>query len=118
MKNSMYTSTIGIILIILGIMLLFCGSLPMENKVEDNKLVVKYIIGKNVIDLSQAVFLPIPEECNDKLIRVGGTSIGKKRSGYFRSRNSGNKYQLFISGKGKKSYFEIGDERYLVDGIE
>ena len=119
MKNiSIMTITIlGTALIIAGASLLILGTLPMQNTVEGKELVVKFVIGKKVIDLSDAVVKPIPEDVTHNIIRVGGTSIGKKHSGHFMNRKSKTKYQFYLTGKGEKTYFEIGDKKYLVDGV-
>ena len=46
-------------MLIVGAVLLVMGTLPMENKIEGNELVVKFLIGKKVIDITDAVFMPI-----------------------------------------------------------
>ena len=115
-RHSMIIYTISITLIIIAALLMIVGTVPMENKLENNTLTVKYILGKDTIDMTHAKFLPLPEGMNN-LIRVGGTSIGKKRSGNFKNMKTGTKYKLFITGKGEKVYFEIGDKKYIVDDI-
>lgn len=119
MKNiSIMTITIlGTALIIAGASLLILGTLPMQNTVEGKDLVVKFVIGKKVIDISDAVVKPIPEDATHHIIRVGGTSIGKKHSGHFMNRKTKTKYLFYLTGKGEKTYFEIGDNKYLVDGV-
>lgn len=119
MKNiSIMTITIlGTALIIVGASLLILGTLPMQNTVEGKELVVKFVIGKKVIDISDAVVKPIPEDATHHIIRVGGTSIGKKHSGHFMNRKTKTKYLFYLTGKGEKTYFEIGDKKYLVDGV-
>jgi hypothetical protein len=119
MKNiSIMTITIlGTALIIAGASLLILGTLPMQNTVEGKELVVKFVIGKKVIDISDAVVKPIPEDATHHIIRVGGTSIGKKHSGHFMNRKTKTKYLFYLTGKGEKTYFEIGDKKYLVDGV-
>lgn len=54
---------------------------------------------------------------NHNIIRVGGTSIGKKHSGNFMNTKTKNKYIFYLTGKGEQVYFEIGDKRYLVDDL-
>ena len=81
MKNIMGTSVLASVLITIGCVLLVLGTLPVENKIEGKNLIVKYVIGKKVIDISDAVVMPVPEDVNHNIIRVGGTSIGKKHSG-------------------------------------
>lgn len=119
MKNiSIMTITIlGTALIIAGASLLILGTLPMQNTVEGKELVVKFVIGKKVIDISDAVVKHIPEDATHHIIRVGGTSIGKKHSGHFMNRKTKTKYLFYLTGKGEKTYFEIGDKKYLVDGV-
>ena len=114
----MWTSSLAGILITLGCVLMVLGTLPMENKLEGNKLTVKFIIGKEVIDMTGAQFLPVPDDALHNVIRVGGTSFGKKHSGNFRNRRTGTKYKFFLTGKGEKVYFEIGDKKYLVDDVK
>ena len=90
----------------------------MENSLNDNKLTVKYIIGRTTIDITGAEFKPVPEEALHNIVRVGGTSIGKKHSGNFRNYKTGTRYKFYLTGKGDKVYFEIGDKKYLVDDIQ
>ncbi len=113
----MLTSTLAAILITIGAVLLVLGTLPMENKVEGKNLVVKFVIGKKVIDISDAVVMPVPDEVNHNIIRVGGTSIGKKHSGNFMNTKTKTKYKFYLTGKGERTYFEIGSDKYLIDGI-
>lgn len=116
-KKIMLTSTLAAILITVGAVLLVLGTLPMENKVEGKNLVVKFVIGKKVIDISDAVVMPVPDEVNHNIIRVGGTSIGKKHSGNFINTKTKTKYKFYLTGKGERTYFEIGSDKYLIDGI-
>ncbi len=116
-KKIMLTSTLAAILITIGAVLLVLGTLPMENKVEGKNLVVKFVIGKKVIDISDAVVMPVPDEVNHNIIRVGGTSIGKKHSGNFMNTKTKTKYKFYLTGKGERTYFEIGSDKYLIDGI-
>ena len=85
-------STIAAILITVGVVLLVLGSLPVENRLEGNTLTVKFIIGKKVIDMTDARFMPVPEEVNHNIIRIGGTSLGKKHSGNFMNTRTKTKY--------------------------
>lgn len=116
-RKIMGISTIAAILILMGSVLLVLGTVPMKNKIEGKNLVVKYIIGKDVIDLSDAVFLPVPDDVNHNIIRVGGTSIGRKHSGNFKNIKTKTKYKFYLTGKGERTYFEIGTTKYLVDEI-
>ena len=116
-KKIMLTSTLAAIFITVGAVLVVLGTLPMENKVEGKNLVVKFVIGKKVIDISDAVVMPVPDEVNHNIIRVGGTSIGKKHSGNFMNTKTKTKYKFYLTGKGERTYFEIGSDKYLIDGI-
>ena len=116
-KTIVLISVIAPILIIIGVVLLVLGSLPVENNIEGNNLVVNFVIGKKTIDISDAVVMPIPEDVNHNIIRVGGTSVGKKHSGNFMNTKTKVKYQFYLTGKGQRTYFEIGNNKYLVDGI-
>ena len=117
MKRNMGISTLAAILITAGVILLIFGTVPMENRLEDNKLTVKCMIGKKVIDMTDAHYYPVPEETANNIIRIGGTSIGKKHYGNFMNTRTKTKYLFYLTGKGEKVYFEIGDKKYLVDGI-
>ena len=118
-KNNkiMLTSTLAAVLITVGAVLLVLGTLPMENKVEGKNLVVKFVVGKKIIDISDAVVMPVPDEVNHNIIRVGGTSVGKKHSGNFMNTKTKTKYRFYLTGKGERTYFEIGSDKYLVDGV-
>ena len=117
MNKIMGISTIAAILITFGVILLVLGSLPMENRLEGNTLTVNFIIGKKIIDMTDARFMPVPEEVNHNIIRIGGTSLGKKHSGNFMNTRTKTKYLFYLTGKGEKVYFTAGGKRYLVDGI-
>ena len=117
-RKIMLISVIAPVLIVVGVVLLVLGSLPIENSIEGNDLVVKFIIGKKTIDMSDAVVMPMPEEINRNIIRIGGTSVGKKHSGYYMNVKTKTKYIFYLTGKGKRTYFEIGNDRYLVDGVD
>ena len=110
----MWTSILAPILIVMGVTLLVLGSLPIKNTIEDNTLIVNFIIGKKVIDVSGAKFLPVPDDVDKNLIRrTNGTSVGKKKSGHFK--NTKTKYIFYLTGNGERVYFEIGDKKYLID---
>ena len=113
----MSISLIAGVLIIAGSLLLVLGTVPVKNTLEGKTLTVKYIIGKQTIDMTDAHFYPVPEDALHHIIRVGGTSIGKKHSGNFMNTKTRTKYKFFLTGQGDKVYFEIGDKKYLVDGI-
>ena len=113
----MLTSTLAAVLITVGVILLVLGTLPMENKVEGKNLVVKFVIGKKIIDISDAVVMPVPDEVNHNIIRIGGTSLGKKHSGNFMNTKTKTKYKFYLTGKGERTYFEIGCDKYLIDGV-
>ena len=108
-------SLLASLLILAGCILLVLGTLPMENKIEGNTLTVRFIIGKKTIDLTDASFFPVPD-IDHKMIRVGGTSIGKKHSGNFVNTRTKAKYKLYLTGKGERKYFEIGNDKYIIDG--
>lgn len=116
-KKIMLTSILAAVLITVGAVLLVLGTLPMENKVEGKNLVVKFVVGKKIIDISDAVVMPVPDEVNHNIIRVGGTSVGKKHSGNFMNTKTKTKYKFYLTGKGERTYFEIGSDKYLVDGV-
>jgi len=118
MNRIMGISTIAGILITIGAILLILGTIPVENKLERDTLTVRFIIGKKVIDMKDAHYFPVPEDATNHIIRVGGTSIGKKHSGNFMNTRTRAKYKFYLTGKGEKTYFEIGKDKYLIDGLK
>ena len=74
-KRIMWTSIFAPILIVMGVALLVLGSLPIKNTIEDNTLTVNFVIGKKVIDITDALFLPVPDDV-DKLQTLPG--VGRK----------------------------------------
>ena len=116
-KKVMTTSFLATILIIASTILLVLGSIPVQNSLIDNTLNVNFIIGKKVIDVTDAKFLPVPDDVNKNLIRTNGTSVGKKKSGHFKNTKTKNNYIFYLTGNGERVYFEIGDKKYLIDGV-
>ena len=116
-KKVMTTSFLATILIIASTILLVLGSIPVQNSLIDNTLTVNFIIGKKVIDVTDAKFLPVPDDVDKNLIRTNGTSVGKKKSGHFKNTKTKNKYIFYLTGNGERVYFEIGDKKYLIDGV-
>lgn len=112
-----WISTLAAVLTIAGCGLLLLRTLPMENRMEGNNLVVKFVIGRKVIDMSDAVVKPVPDEVGQNIIRIAGTSVGKKHSGNFMNTKTKTKYKFYLTGKGERTYFEIGKDKYLVDGV-
>lgn len=41
----------------------------------------------------------------------------KKHSGNYMNVKTKTKYRFYLTGKGERTYFEIGDDKYLVDDI-
>lgn len=117
LKNIMSITVLATIMTFAGVILLVLSTLPVENKVEGKELIVKYIVGKKVIDITDAVVMPVPEDVKHNIIRVFGTSIGKKHSGHYMNTKTKTKYLFYLTGKGEQTYFEIGDKKYLVDGV-
>ena len=113
----MTTSALATTIIILGVTLLVLGSIPTKNTIEDNTLTVHFLIGKKVIDITGAKFMPVPDDVDRNLIRTNGTSVGKKKSGHFKNTRTKNKYIFYLTGNGERVYFEIGDKKYLVDNV-
>ena len=117
MKKIMSVSIIATILVIAGSILLILSTFPVKNTLEGNTLTVKFALGSKKIDMTQAHFYPVPEDATHHIIRVGGTSIGKKHAGNYMNTKTRTRYKFYLTGKGEKTYFEIGKEKYLVDGI-
>ena len=117
MTHIMSISVIAGILISVGCVFLVLGTVPVKNTLNGNTLTVKYIVGKETIDMTDAHFYPVPEDATNHIIRIGGTSIGKKHSGNVMNTKTRTKYKFYLTGHGEKVYFEIGNKKYLVDGI-
>ena len=113
----MTITLLATILIIGGTALLVLGTVPVKNTYDGKTLTVNFIIGKQTIDMADAQFIPVPDEVNHHIIRVGGTSIGKIHSGNFMNTKTKTKFKFYLTGKGERRYFEIGDKKYLVDGF-
>lgn len=113
----MTITLLATILIIGGTVLLILGTVPVKNTLEGNTLTVHFILGKETIDMTDARFMPIPDEVSHNIIRIGGTSIGRIQSGNFMNTKTKTKYKFYLTGKGERRYFEIGDKKYLVDDI-
>ena len=117
MKKIMWISIISGTMITVGVILLLLSTLPMMNTLEGNTFTVNFVIGKKAIDMTDACYMPVPEDVKHDIIRVGGTSIGKKHSGHFMNYKTRTKYIFYLTGNGEQTYFEIGPKKYLVDGI-
>ena len=113
----MTTSALATAIILIGVTLLVLGSIPTKNTIEGNTLTVHFIIGKKVIDITGAKFMPVPDDVDRNLIRTNGSSVGKKKSGHFKNTKTKNKYIFYLTGNGEKVYFEIGDKKYLIDNV-
>ena len=114
----MTTSALATAIILIGVILFVLGSIPTKNIIEGNTLTVHFVIGKKVIDITGAKYLPVPDDVDHNLIRTNGTSVGKKKSGHFKNTKTKNKYTFYLTGNGKRVYFEIGDKKYLIDNID
>lgn len=117
MNRIMWISILSGLLITAGVILLVLGTYPVKNTLDGNTLTIKYLIGKDKIDMTNAHFYPVPDEVNHNIIRIGGTSIGKKHSGNFMNTRTRTRFKFYLTGKGERKYFEIGNTKYLVDGI-
>ena len=116
-KVIMWTSVLSPVLIVLGVVLLVLGSIPKECKIENDTLTVKFILGKKVIDLEGAQFMPVPDDVSHNIVRTNGTSVGKIHSGHYKNIKTKNKYIFYLNGKGERVYFEVGGQKYLIDNV-
>lgn len=114
----MTTETLACIAIVLGAILLILCTFPKKNTLDGNRLTVKFVIGRKVIDMTGAQFKPVPEETQRNILRACGTSVGRFKSGFFYNYKTRTMYRFYLTGKGKQSYFEIGNKKYLVDSIQ
>ena len=115
MHSLMWTTTIIIALIIIAAAYLVISTVPMKNEINAKTLTTHFILGKKTLDISHAVFKPVPEDACNNIIKVYGTSIGKKMFGRFKNYKTKTKYYFILTGNGDKKYFEMGDKKYLID---
>jgi len=114
----MTTITVISVLLVLGAIYAILRSLPVGNTISGNVLTVKTVIGSSTIELEDGFrIVPVPDDAKEKLIRVFGTSVGKKRSGKFRSLKTKRLFYFYTCGKGELSCIESGDNLIIVDGI-
>ncbi len=86
---------------------------------EDNKIVLKPIIGKSrVIPFSEATEYGLTDSLLNNLVRTNGMELGRYRSGCYEDKATGQKFYLFMSGKGERKCFEYEDCIYVVDSWE
>ena len=114
----MVAETFACIAVILAAILLILRTFPKKNTLQGDRLTVKFVIGRKVIDMGYAKFKPVPEDTQHNILRACGTSVGKYKSGFFYNYKTRTMYRFYLTGKGRQSYFEISDKKYLVDGIE
>lgn len=118
MKTRINLSKTATVLIILAAVVLLFATLPVENRIEDQTLTVKFMIGKKQIDLSGAEVHPVPNGFLDDLKRLSGSNMGKIKSGRFKNVRTDSVYQVYVSGKGELRYINSGDRDYIVDIVD
>lgn len=111
----MWTSTIVIAVIICAAAYLVVSTVPMRNEIKGKTLTTHFILGKQTLDLTDAVFKPVPEDACQNIIKIYGTSIGKKMFGRFKNYKTKSKYYFILTGNGDTEYFEIGEKKYLIN---
>ena len=62
MSRIMWITAISTVMILAGVTLLLLSTIPMENKIEDNTLTVKYIIGEETILVNRPTCSPPPRK--------------------------------------------------------
>ncbi len=96
------------------------SSVPGKSFVNENdEIVLKPIIGKStVIPSSEVTEYELTDSLLNKLVRTNGMGLGRYRSGYYENKKTGQKYYLFMSGKGERKCFGYDGLIYVVDGWE
>ncbi len=96
------------------------SSVPGKSFVnDDNEIVFKPMIGKSVfIPASETTEYELTDSLLNKLVRINGMELGSYRSGYYENKNTGQKFYLFMSGKGERKSFEYCGRIYVVDSWE
>ncbi len=83
---------------------------------ENNEIVLKPIIGKPIIiPASETIEYELTDSVITGLVRTNGMEFGRYRSGYYEDKKTGQRFFLFISGKGDRKYFEHDDIIYVTD---
>ena len=117
MKISIASPKLLSVVVILAAVLLVMTTIPKENKIVDQTLIIKCIIGEKTINLDGAQLYPVSDDIISKLHKVTGSSLGKIKSGRFRHIDTKERYTLYITGKGDCFYFESDGKKYIIDGI-
>ena len=104
------------LVIVVGAFGLVLWTIPMKNELKDESVRVHFAMGNKLdIDMTDAEISPVPEEATRNLIRTNGTSLGNKHSGHYRNTKTGDRFLFYITGKGKKVYFEKDSLKYVID---
>ena len=117
MRKAVWNTILFAIIFFGGIAFVLLRTIPREIDLEGQTVTVKFYLGKKDIDVTDAVVKPVPEDLKHDIIRTFGTSIGKKNSGHFANIKTKTRFYVYTAGKGDMTYFEVGDKKYLVDGI-
>ncbi len=109
-----------VVVILLNAAVWTVSSIPGKSFVnDDNEIVLKPMIGKSVfIPASETTEYKLADSLLNKLVRTNGMAFGSYRSGYYENKNTGQKFYLFMSGKGEWKCFEHCGRIYVVDSWE
>ncbi len=93
------------------------SSVPGRSFVNDNnEIVLKPMIGRAiVIPVSEAVEYEPVDSVMNNLVRTNGMGLGRYRSGYYENKSTGQKFYLFMSGRGEAKGFEYDGLIYVAD---
>ena len=104
------------IAVFVGCFLIAAATIPVRNFIQDDLLFVCFLLGnKKVIDISESGIQEVPDDAKKHLVKVFGGNIGRTRMGTYRNIRTGNKYHLYLTGKGKRVYIESFGKKYIVD---
>ncbi len=86
---------------------------------ENNEVVLKPMVGKPIlIPTSEIIEYEFTDSLMTGLVRTNGLELGRYRSGDYENKSSGQKFYLFMSGRGEKKCFEYEGLIYVTDSWE
>ena len=115
--------------LVLAVSLFFVfRTLPLRNEIKGDWLVVTFCLWrKKIIDIAGVQFQEVPEDVLKymKMWYEGNFHLGASFKSFnsikycystrYKNRHTGDVYHIYISGKGRRVYFESNGQKYVVD---